>query len=176
MAIGCAVGAVSVSDEPTTGQGAAAAAEIHDRVCAGAIRPSLKEAASILGQNSLVIANLVLGAATLGVRVAAQLLGSGADVSVHYVAAVRRSGSRAFAVSALLPHGMLELPAFAAAGATGIGLTHIAWLLLLRRRRPTRADLTLLAKELPLPFFVLTLAALIEEFVTPYIMNLAMHC
>ena len=127
-------------------------------------------------QNGLVAGSIFLGGLTLGLRLVSQLLHIGFDFADLYVTAIRQSESHWFAIAGLLPHGIPELGAFAAVGATGIQVASLLLRALMRRGRPTWLESMALLRELPIPLAALMVAAVLEEYVTPYLMRSVFGC
>ena len=113
------------------------AADVRARVCANPVSTSVAGTIATFRQNGLVAGSIFLGGLTLGLRLVSQLLYIGFDFADLYVTAIRQSESHGFAIAGLLPHGIPELGAFAAVGATGIQVASLLLRALMRRGRPT---------------------------------------
>jgi uncharacterized membrane protein SpoIIM required for sporulation len=149
---------------------------VRHRVCGAVPAPTITEAAAIFGQNALVAGSLLLGGLLLGLRLAIQLLHIGYDFALHFFNAIHQSGSMAFALAGLLPHGITELGALVAVGATGVEVAVWVFRFLIGRHRPDAGAVRARALELPVPLLALAASAAIEEFVTPWLMRSALGC
>lgn len=88
------------------------------------------------------------------------------------IASVRGEHGLLFMAAAILPHGIFEIPAFVIAGALGLSLAREVWLEI-----KGRGDAAKVAQMLGMIFIknvipLITLAAFIEAFITPYIVTL----
>jgi stage II sporulation protein M len=88
------------------------------------------------------------------------------------IASVRGEHGFLFLAAAILPHGLFEIPAFVIAGALGLSLAREVWL-----ETKGRGDAANVAQSLGMVFIkvvvpLISLAAFIEAFITPYILTL----
>lgn len=122
---------------------------------------------NIATNNWLVSVAVSYGGLAFGVPTAANLLFNGVVVG-----AVSGIGYDPVVVAALIaPHGILEVPALAVAGALGFRLAAVGW-----RRARGRIDDVAVAEEIRLAYrvlvglaFVFVVAAFVEAFVTPWV-------
>jgi stage II sporulation protein M len=138
--------------------------------------PAWGKALAILGQNSLVLLNLVLGALTLGLRTVSQLLRFGFEAGGHYEIAASVSRSHAFAIAALMTHGVFEIPAFLLGGSAGLRGALLFLAVLRRRADDVRGTLRQMAWTCAVAAGLLVAAALVEEFITPVVIRQVLGC
>jgi stage II sporulation protein M len=114
---------------------------------------------------------LFAGGATFGVLTCVILLSNGLLVG-GVIELVRQQQGLVYAAAAILPHGIFEVPAILTAGALGIHLGVLLWHEL-HGRGDAAAGALVLARifgAVVIPF--LAVAAFIEAFITPEIINL----
>ena len=145
-------------------------------VCTSQYIPSVTGAKVILRQNAVVAATLVLGAATFGLRSAVQALRVGADTAEAGLRSYYATHSIVFVVAGLVPHGALELAAFAGFGIIGVALTEALISGVKERHWPSVPQFTVLLQILLLAAGLLLVSAVVEEFVTPICIKWAANC
>lgn len=128
--------------------------------------------ATILINNSIVFLLAVIGVLTFGLLTAIILVFNGLVVGYVVVPAAQDAGV-GFVIAAILPHGILELPAFFVASAVALRLIH-RFVQRIRGDRETvlsPGDPKRLVLLLGVAWIVLAIAAVIEVHVTVWLIE-----
>lgn len=114
---------------------------------------------------------LFLGGASLGLLTLLIISVNGMVIG-GVIALVREERGLLFMAAAILPHGIFEIPAFLLSGALGLSLARALWDEMIRG-----GDAAEVAKTLGITFVriilpLVTIAAFVEAFITPYMITL----
>lgn len=121
--------------------------------------------------NLQACALLFLGGASLGIFTMVIISVNGLLIGGVVAFGIQERGLK-YILAALLPHGLLELPAFILSGALGVALARAVWLELGESGDASFAMRWLFRVFISRVIPLLAIAAFIESFITPHVIEL----